>query len=74
MTLKVAKTPDGLVCRIVRGTGECAYRKNPDGSWAMSGNHKGPWVSLREIDVPKTARIAIAALTEHAYPVFTHDR
>ena len=62
--LKVAKTLDGLVCRIIHAGGECSYRKNTDGSWAMTGDHKAPWVSLREIDVPKTARAAIAAVTE----------
>jgi hypothetical protein len=64
MSLKVAKTPEGLVCRIIRAGGECSYRKNIDGTWAMTGDHKGLWIALGEIDVPKTARIAIAAITE----------
>lgn len=64
MTIKVAKTLEGVVIRITRSNGECSYRKNHDGSWVMCSGHKGPWVSLNAIDVPATALRIFAAMVE----------
>jgi hypothetical protein len=63
MTTKIAKTPEGIVVRIIRASGECSYRKNFDGSWVMTG-HKGPWVSINAIDVPRTALAAVSAMID----------
>lgn len=62
--LKVTKTPEGIVVRIIRASGECAYRKNFDGSWVMTCDHKGPWVSINAIDVPATALRVVAKMAE----------
>ncbi len=48
---------------IRRGTGECQYRKDEDGAWAMLKD--GAWVSLQEQDVPKTARAALSRIQPH---------
>lgn len=54
MSIKIAKTPEGIVVRFISASGERAYRKNFDGSW-VTANHKGPWVVINDIYVPGDA-------------------
>lgn len=64
MSIKTAKTPDGIVVRRITATSEMAYRKHFDGSWALCSGHKGPWHLLNAIDVPGYALRAVADLAE----------
>lgn len=50
--LKTAHTPDGFVVREIFPTGERAYRKNLDGSFAATADHKGPWVMVNAVNIP----------------------
>lgn len=63
MTLKIARTPDGIVVREIQPSGERAYRQAPNGSWAFCADHKGPWIAIARDHVPN--RI-ITALREAA--------
>lgn len=57
--LKIARTPDGVVVRVLRPDGEHAYRQGHDGSWSFTCDHKGPWISIAMDQVP--SRINLAA-------------
>ena len=53
---KIANTPDGFVVRDLQPTGESAWRLNRDGNVSRCLDHKGPWVSARPHEAPKSVR------------------
>ncbi len=60
MSIKVAKTPQGIVVRRITASSEMAYRKRLDGSWELCVDHKDLWRSMNAIDVPAYALRAVA--------------
>ncbi len=58
------RTEDGLVIREIGVSGECAWRINNDRTWARCLDHKGPWVSIAENDVPLRVLYALDQLRE----------
>lgn len=51
MTIKTAKSPDGMVVRQITPSGERSWRRERDGS-TSAADHKGPWVRVNAIYVP----------------------
>lgn len=66
MSIKTAKTQEGIVVRVISASGECAYRENWNGSWDRCADHKGPWVSVNKIYVPREVLRAVAEVYEQA--------
>ena len=64
MTLRVTKTPEGIVFRRIRAGGEDAWRWTPAGEWHHCPDHKGPWLLSNAILVPREILAAAAALKE----------
>jgi hypothetical protein len=61
MSMRVVSTELGVVARETFPSGEQAYRRNQDGSWNHSPDHKGPWIVVPPKDVPERFKDAIAA-------------
>lgn len=56
------RTEEGVVIREIGVSSECAWRLNNDRTWARCLDHKGPWVSIQEIDVPIDVLFALQDL------------
>ena len=59
MSMRAATTELGVVAREISPSGEHAYRRNHDGSWNHSPDHKGPWIVVPSKDVPERFKDAI---------------
>lgn len=46
------RTDEGIVIREIGASNERAWRLNDDRTWAVCLDHKGPWVSIPDVEVP----------------------
>lgn len=59
MSIKIARTPDGVVARDVWPSGEQSFRMGNDHRWQRCLGHKGQWINVAFDRVPVRIRDAV---------------
>ena len=67
MSLQAVTVMDAVVVRDIRPSGESAWRYHPQTrEWSHSPDHKGPWVSITQGDVPGAVERLVCAHLQFA--------